>query len=150
MTGKTDSAVWPSPNFYFSVTGLAGGLARFQAVSGLEAGTNPIDYRQSAGRGDHPIKMPDPGKVANATLHRGLFVDDSTLRNWLEQVGMGTVGRTTIAVTLLDEAGAPKLVWTLNSATPTKVTGSDLRSEGNEVAVESVEIAYETVVVSAP
>jgi phage tail-like protein len=41
-------------------------------------------------------------------------------------------------------------VWTLNNAWPTKVTGTDLKSEGNEVAVESVEIAYETLVISAP
>jgi phage tail-like protein len=53
-------------------------------------------------------------------------------------------------VNLLDETGAPKMVWTLNNAWPTKITGTDLKSEGNEVAVESIELAFETLAVSAP
>ena len=56
-----------------------------------------------------------------------------------------------VAVALLcfaDEKGAAKMTWTLNNAWPTKITGTDLKSEGNEVAVESIEIAYETLVVA--
>lgn len=51
---------------------------------------------------------------------------------------------------LPDETGVPKMVWTLNNAWPTKVSGTDLNSEGNEVTVESLEIACETIAVSAP
>jgi len=40
--------------------------------------------------------------------------------------------------------------WTLNNALPTKITGTDLKSEANEVATESLELAYETLVVSTP
>ncbi len=52
-------------------------------------------------------------------------------------------------MSLLDETGAPQYRWTLNNAFPVKVTGTDLKSDGNEVAVESIEIAYETMTVSA-
>ena len=55
-----------------------------------------------------------------------------------------------MVVNLLDETGNPKMVWTLNNAFPTKVTGTDLKSEGNEVAVESIDIAYETLQVTTP
>jgi phage tail-like protein len=41
------------------------------------------------------------------------------------------------------------MVWTLNNAWPTKITGTDLKSE-NEIAVESVEMAYETLVGPPP
>ena len=41
------------------------------------------------------------------------------------------------------------MTWTLNNAWPTKVTGTDLKSDGNEVAVESIEIAFETLEVKA-
>jgi phage tail-like protein len=37
------------------------------------------------------------------------------------------------------------MTWTLNNAWPTKVTGTDLKSNGNEVAVESIDIAFETM-----
>ena len=57
--------------------------------------------------------------------------------------------RRVVVVNLLDEGGNPKMTWTLNNAWPTKVTGTDLKSDGNDVAVESVEIAFETLEVKA-
>jgi phage tail-like protein len=62
---------------------------------------------------------------------------------------MNIISRRAVVINLLDEAGNPKMVWTLHNAWPTKVTGTDLKSEGNEVAVESVELAYETLEVKA-
>lgn len=44
---------------------------------------------------------------------------------------------------------APKMVWTLHNTWPTKATGTDLKSEGQRVAVESVDIAVETLEVKA-
>ena len=41
------------------------------------------------------------------------------------------------------------MTWTLTNAWPTKVTGTDLKSDGSEVAIESLEIAYETLTVKA-
>ena len=63
-------------------------------------------------------------------------------------IAMNTIARSTVVVNLLDETGAPRMIWTLNNAFPTKLTGTDLKSDGNEVAVESIEIAYETMAVS--
>ena len=40
---------------------------------------------------------------------------------------------------------APKMVWTRHNTWPTKATGTDLKSEGQRVAVESVDIAVETL-----
>ncbi len=62
---------------------------------------------------------------------------------------MNTIKRRAVIINLLDETGAPKMVWTLNNAWPTKITCTDLKSEGNEVAIESVEFADETLTVSA-
>ena len=42
------------------------------------------------------------------------------------------------------------MTWTLQNSFPVKVTGTDLKSQGNEVAVESIEIAFETMTVTAP
>jgi hypothetical protein len=44
---------------------------------------------------------------------------------------------------------APKMVWTRHNTWPTKATGTDLKSEGQRVAVESVDIAVETLEVKA-
>ena len=56
---------------------------------------------------------------------------------------MNTIERTTITISLLDENGGNTMVWTLKNAWPTKVTGTDLKAEGNEVAIESIEIVHE-------
>lgn len=150
MTGETQNSTWPLPKFYFSVTGLPGAPVSFQEVTGLETENTPIEYRHGDSPSFYPIKMPGLGKVGNVTMRKGIFVNDTALWAWFNQIKLNTIARTTVVVNLLDETGAPKMVWTLNNAFPVKVTGTDLKSEGNEVAVESVDIAYETLVISAP
>jgi phage tail-like protein len=53
-----------------------------------------------------------------------------------------------VTISLLDEAGAPTMVWTLANAWPTKITGTDLKAEGNEVAVETIVIAHEGLTIA--
>jgi phage tail-like protein len=149
MAGEVQDAVWPLPKFYFSVT-IGGNAVSFQEVTGLDSETRPIEYRHGDSPSFYPIKMPGLGKVGNVTMRKGTFVNDSTIWTWYNQIKMNTIARQTVVVNLLDQTGAPKMVWTLNNAWPTKITGTDLKSEGNEVAVESVEIAYETLTVAAP
>lgn len=68
----------------------------------------------------------------------------------MNQIKMNTIARSTVTIQLLSENGDPTMTWTLNNAWPTKITGTDLKSDGNEVAVESLEIAYETLVIANP
>lgn len=56
---------------------------------------------------------------------------------------MNTINREDVAIKLLDEEGNPTMVWSLKNAWPTKITGTDMKSDGNEVAVETLEIAHE-------
>lgn len=149
MTGEVQNDIWPLPKFYFSVQ-IGSDTVSFQEVTGLDSEARVIEYRHGDSPSFYPIKMPGLGKVSNVTMRKGIFVNDSTLWNWFNQIKMNTISRQTVVVNLLDETGTPKMVWTLNNAWPTKVTGTDLKSEGNEVAVESVEVAYETLVISAP
>jgi phage tail-like protein len=59
------------------------------------------------------------------------------------------LSRRTVVINLAGETGAAKMTWTLHNAWPTKITGTHRKSEGNEVAVESVGIAGETREVKA-
>jgi phage tail-like protein len=149
MAGDTEDAVWPLPKFYFSVK-IGSDSVSFQEVTGLDSEARPIEYRHGDSPSFYPIKMPGLGKVGNVTMRKGIFVSDTKLWDWFNQIKMNTIARQTVVINLLDQTGTPKMVWTLNNAWPTKVTGTDLKSEGNEVAVESVEVAYETLVISAP
>jgi phage tail-like protein len=40
------------------------------------------------------------------------------------------------------------MVWTLTNAWPTKITGTDMKADGNEVAVETIELAHEGLVIA--
>jgi phage tail-like protein len=149
MAGKQQSP-WPLPKFYFSVDFDAIKDVRFQEVSGLESETHPIEYRHGDSPVFAPIKMPGLGRVGNMTMRKGIFPSDGKFWAWFNETKMNTIKRHTVVVKLLDAAGAPTMVWTLHNAWPTKITGTDLKSAGNDVAVEVVEIAFERLDVSAP
>jgi len=46
-------------------------------------------------------------------------------------------------ISLLDETLAPVIVWKVKNAWPVKVQSTDLKADGNEVAIESIELAHE-------
>jgi len=48
-----------------------------------------------------------------------------------------------MTISLLNESHEPVVVWKVKSAWPTKVQSTDLKADGNEVAVETLEIAHE-------
>ncbi|NOQ28146.1 MAG: phage tail protein [Bacteroidales bacterium] len=139
--------VWPMPKFYFEVKWDAEVMA-FQEVSGLDTEAQPIEYRH----GDSPefstTKMPGIKKSGNVTMKKGVFKSDNKFWDWYSQIKMNTIKRIPITISMLDEAGAPTMVWVLTNAWPTKITGTDLKSDGNEVAIESIEIAHEGITIS--
>lgn len=141
------TSVWPLPKFYFQVK-WDSNLMSFQEVSGLDTETQVIEYRH----GDNPvfstIKMPGIKKFGNITMKKGVFKSDNKFWDWYNSIKMNTIKRIPVTISLLDEAGKPTMVWTLNNAWPTKVTGTDLKADGNEVAVESIEIAHEGLTVA--
>jgi phage tail-like protein len=145
-TGSQQGSTWPLPKFYFSVTGLNGTAAvPFQEVTGLSSESTPIEYRHGDSPIFYPIKMPGLGKVGNVTMRKGVFAKDSRLFAWFNAIKLNTIARCVIVVKLLDEGGKPAMTWELKNAFPTKITGTDLKSQGNEVAVESIDIAFETL-----
>jgi len=150
MAGEVQEQVWPLPKFYFSVNFGGDENVSFQEVTGLESETRPIEYRHGNSPTFSPIKMPGLAKVGNVTMRKGVFLSGANFWTWYDEIKMNTIKRRTVVISLLDEAGNPKMVWTLNNAWPTKITGTDLKSDGNEVAVESIEIAFETLTVAAP
>ncbi|WP_206536339.1 phage tail protein [Sandarakinorhabdus sp. AAP62] len=147
MTGETQNTAWPLPKFHFSVTGMPGNPV-FQEVSGLETEAQVIEYRAGSSGIFAPIKMPGLAKVGNITLKKGIFVTDQQLWTWFKSITMNSVARSTIVVKLLDETGKPQYTWQLNNAFPIKLSGTDMKSDGNEIAVESLEIAFETMSMS--
>ncbi|MBE3024390.1 phage tail protein [Janthinobacterium sp. BJB1] len=144
---KQSTAVWPLPKFYFQVK-WDSQVMSFQEVSGLDIQSEEIKYRH----GDSPefsvIKMPGLKKVGNVTMKKGVFKSDNKFWDWFNQIKMNTIKRVPVTISLLDETGAPTMVWTLANAWPTKITGTDLKAEGNEASIETIEIVHEGLTIA--
>ena len=140
------TAVWPLPKFHFQVKWDDTELA-FQEVSGLDIETEVLEYRA----GNNPVfstaKMPGMIKSGNITMKKGVFVKDNALFDWFAEIKMNVIKRKAITISLLDESQAPTMVWKVQNAFPVKISSTDLKAEGNEVAVESIEIAHEGFVI---
>ena len=138
--------VWPLPKFHFQVKWDDTELA-FQEVSGLDAESEPLEYRAGNSPVFSKVKMPGMLKYSNISMKKGVFVKDNAIFDWFAEIKMNTIKRKALTISLLDEGGNPTMVWKVQNAFPIKVTSTDLKAEGNEVAVESIDIAHEGIVI---
>jgi phage tail-like protein len=147
--GSKQGPEWPLPKFFFNIDLGDGKTQGFSEISGLESEVKPIEYRHGDSPVFAPLKMPGLRSVGNVTLKKGTFAKDSVFWDWFNETKLNIIKRRTVIINLLDEEAAPKMTWTLTNAFPTKMTSTDLKSDGNEVAIETLELAYETLAVKA-
>jgi phage tail-like protein len=133
---------YPIPVFHFTVD-WRGKRVGFSEVSGLTQENQAIEYRDGSFPEYSSIKMPGLRKFSNITLKRGIIKGDNELFRWLSTVKLNTVERRDLVISLLDEEHQPVMTWKVLNAFPVKVEGPQLKATGNEVAIESIEIAHE-------
>jgi phage tail-like protein len=131
----------PYRNFRF-VVDIDGNRAGFTSVSGLAAEAEVIEYREGWDGLTSTRKLPGRVKYPNVTLRRGVTTD-RFLWDWWKMILAGTVQRRNVGIILLDDDRNEVLRWSLNEAWIVKIEVSDLDAEGNEVAIESIELAHE-------
>lgn len=135
-------ATYPLSKFHFQVE-WGGTKIGFTEISGLDSELEVIEYRQGASPEYSKIKMPGLRKFSNITLKRGMFQGDNEYYEWLNSVQLNTIERRDITISLLNQDHEPIVVWKVRNAFPTKVQSTDLKADGNEVAIESMEIVHE-------
>lgn len=135
-------AEYPLPKFHFQVE-WGGTKLGFTEVSGLDITTEVIEYRDGASPEYSKVKMPGQRKFSNISLKRGTFKADNQFYNWFNTVSLNTIERRNLVISLLNENHEPVVVWKVKNAWPTKITPTDLKADGNEVAIESIELAHE-------
>lgn len=115
----------------------------FSEVSGLNIESQVIEYRDGANKEFTPQKMPGLQKYGNITLKRGVFDGDNQFFEWLNTTSLNTVERRDLIINLLNENHEPVMTWKVKNAFPVKIDGPGLKATGNEVAIETLEIAHE-------
>lgn len=115
-----------------------------------------IEFRQGNSNSLAPMKIPGLVKHGNVTLKYGCTLDNAFLK-WaaacvsetrkadenIRDVSIELVDITTAAPTEVKTTTSGSCIWKLKNAWVTKYSAPDLNSTANEVALESVEIAYE-------
>lgn len=137
---------YPLTKFHFSVD-WGGTKIGFTEVTGLDVETEIIEYRQGASPEFSKLKIAGLVKYSNITLKRGIFQNDNEFYAWWNTVHVDDQVRRDITISLLDDTHNPVLVWVIKNAWPTKITGTDLKADGNEVAIETMELTHEGLVV---
>jgi phage tail-like protein len=136
------AANYPLVKFHFQVE-WGGTKIGFTEVSGLDVETEIVEYREGNSPEYSKIKMPGMQKFSNITLKRGTFKSDNEYFAWWNTVKLNTIERRDITISLLNEDHDPVVTWKVKSAWPTKIQSTNLKADGNEVAIESMEIVHE-------
>lgn len=139
---------YPPVSFYFQVSfqGNSGkNDGSFKEVSGItmEMGTEEI---AEGGVNGYKHRVPVAAKYPNLVLKRGLVPKNSEIAKWFMNTLGGNLEETietkTVIVKLLNENGDPLKSWNFVNAWPVKWALSDLNSMNNEIAIESMELAF--------
>ena len=132
-------------NFIVEIDGAQ--IAAFQEVSGLDSENTPIEYREGADAMNTVRKLPGAEKYPNATFKRGI-TGSTALWDWRKEVRDGGTAfppTRDVTIKLLDEKHSPVYKWKLTHAWCCKLSGPSLNAKGNEIAIESMELAYERI-----
>ena len=137
---------YPLPKFHFEVE-WGGTRFGFTEVSGLDFETEVIEYREGNSPTYHKSKQPGLTKYSNVTFKRGTFLGDFEMYQEWRKTFMFQEGskqfRREITIKLLNEEHQAVISWTLSKAWPSKVQSTDLKADGNEVAIETMEVVHE-------
>ncbi len=128
-----------SYNFLVEIDGIT--RAGFREASGLDSSQDPVEYREGTDAFTSR-KLPGMVKYSNISLKWGM-TDDLEMLEWRQKTADGMVERRNGSIVLLDAAGQEKVRWNYHEAWPTKWTGPSFNATGNEVAIETLELAHE-------
>ena len=127
-------------NFLVEIDGVT--VAGFAEADLPEARIEMETYREGSERINSGRRLPAGVLFGPLVLRRG-FDGDRTLFQWWRDVADGNVERRNVVIVLRDQSGREVARWNFRDGLPTKYTGPSLNAKGNNVAIESLELAVE-------
>ena len=138
----------PHPAFRFGVEidGITGAFFTECTLPTLEV---ELEEEKEGGFNDGVHLLPGRVKKGTVTLKRGLTVS-SELLGWYTQIMQGEVsdGHRQVSVILYDSLGEQIVRWDFAKAFPHKWVGPALNSSSASLAIETLELSFESVAVS--
>jgi len=143
----------PYRNFKFEVESDGFVRAGFSKVTGLGETTEDIEYREG-GENETPHHLTGQTKFNDITFERGMSTD-SDFVNWRKLIfdlskkdgkqGSNDDYRKPIIIFLKDKSGTRIKKWSVSRAWPKEMKFPDLDSSANEVAIESMTLCNEGI-----
>ena len=145
-TVGAQTGTWVDPyrsyNFKLEIQGITEG--HFTECSGLGIRVRSIAYREG---GTSQVVHQLPGRVeySEVTLRYGL-TSSRLLWDWLMSTAKGKVERRNVSIVMMAEDGAtPVMQWNLINAWVTEWRGAALDALGQEAAIETVSLVFESI-----
>lgn len=120
-------------------------VAGFSECSGIDASIEVMDYKEG-GVNDYVHKFATRTSYSNLTLKHGVIFLSDDLWTWHNDWVQGNGKRKDGLIVLLDESRSPAKVWKFKRGIPSKWVGPSLNAAQSNVAIESLEIAHEGLV----
>ena len=117
-------------------------VAAFRECGGLTMSTDSVDYREGTDRPLTVRKLPGLSKTSNVTMKRGITVNED-LWNWYKNLLNGVPDRRNGAIVLQDEQHNDVMRWNFENGWICKWEGPELNANGNDVAIETIELTHE-------
>jgi phage tail-like protein len=122
-------------------------LGTFRSVSGLTIENEVIEFRE--GGSDVTHKLIGPLKWKNIVLKQG-FGGSTRLYDWYRSFTPQSPMRVNGSIVMLDAAGLELARWQFVRGFPVKWEGPDFDASGNDIPIETIEIAHEGLTMTTP
>lgn len=120
-----------------------GNIVVFTTVSGLDLTLQ--ESESTVATRSNPLQTIKTAGMKSISLKGGICRTDNILYKWFCTYNLSVKQKRDITVKLLNANGDPVKVWKVRQASPLKVEGPTLNAKGNDVAVETVVLAYERI-----
>lgn len=117
-----------------------GSLGSWSKCDGLTVEYEVFEY-QEGGQNDYVHRLPGRCKYQNIKLTRPLDKTSADVASWVAGQRK-KVERSNAEIAVLDPAGEVVAKWNLNGVYPVKWTGPSLDASGNQIAIETLELAH--------
>jgi phage tail-like protein len=96
------------------------------------------------------LYMPSQPTMTTLTLKKGLVrgASLSALYSWINSTKINQIQKKDIIIRLMDETGTAVISWKVMNAFPTKLDAPTFDANSNDVAVESMTLTADTLIIS--
>lgn len=136
--------------FYFELS-FKGEDADFKEVSGI---SKELSMEEVVCGAENRLNYPIPTITTsqNLVLKRALIPEGSKLIDWcastLDEGLANSITTHDVSVNLFNSDGFISVMWTFYNAYSVKYSVSDIKSQENELVIESIELAYTYFVIT--